>query len=78
MKYFLPVQEREAKIPAPVLEAAAWAASAPPPLTPLSVVLHGKSDCEKRFNLIPFPDSFLAHFSVIPNVYLLPDMTSWN
>lgn len=48
MKYFLPVQEREAKIPAPVLEAAAWAASAPPPpLTPLSVVLHGKSDCEK-------------------------------
>jgi hypothetical protein len=47
MKYFLPVQEREAKIPAPVLEAAACAASAP---TPLSVVLHGKSDCEKRFN----------------------------
>jgi hypothetical protein len=50
MKYFLPVQEREAKIPAPVLEAAAWDASAPPPLTRLSVVLHGKSDCEKRFN----------------------------
>ncbi|PNY12721.1 eukaryotic peptide chain release factor subunit 1-3-like protein [Trifolium pratense] len=41
-------EEREAKIPAPVLEAAAWAAAAPPPLTPrLSVVLHGKSDCEK-------------------------------
>ncbi|KAK2374154.1 eukaryotic peptide chain release factor subunit 1-3 [Trifolium repens] len=39
--------EREAKIPAPVLEAAAWDASAPPPLTRLSVVLHGKSDCEK-------------------------------
>ncbi|KAK2374157.1 eukaryotic peptide chain release factor subunit 1-3 [Trifolium repens] len=37
----------EAKIPAPVLEAAAWDASAPPPLTRLSVVLHGKSDCEK-------------------------------
>ncbi|RHN63384.1 hypothetical protein MtrunA17_Chr4g0057701 [Medicago truncatula] len=37
------VQEREAKIPAPVWEVAARAAAAPP-LPHMSVVLHGKFD----------------------------------
>jgi len=56
MKYFLLlVQERGAKIPAPVLEVVAL--GAPPPY--LSVVLLGMFDCESRFNFITF---FLWHF----------------
>jgi len=56
MKYFLLlVQERGAKIPAPVLEVVALAA--PPPY--LSVVLLGMFDCESRFNFITL---LLRHF----------------
>lgn len=57
MKYFLLlVQERGAKIPAPVLEVVALAAPPPPYL---SLVLLGMFDCESRFNFITL---FLFHF----------------
>jgi len=64
------VQEREAKIPAPVWEVAARAAAAPP-LPRMSVVLHGKFDSKMRFN---FNDLlciiFSFYISSIVDVYL--------
>lgn len=66
MKSFpLLVQERKVKVPAPVWEAVAHTAVAPPPLPPrLSVVLPGKFDCESRFSfaaLLPALHVFLFY-----------------
>ncbi|RHN52511.1 hypothetical protein MtrunA17_Chr6g0481351 [Medicago truncatula] len=65
------VQEREAKIPAPVWEVAARAAVAPPLPPRLPAVLHGKFDCKTRFKFYVLSCIiFSIYISVIRDVYL--------